>query len=252
MPIKLVQPNWPAPKRVKAFCTTRAGGGSVAPWDSLNLALHVGDNSAQVLQNRQLLATETHLPNPHWLDQIHSTKVITHGSDDTLADGCFAEQENQACIIMTADCLPILLTDEQGTWVAAVHAGWRGLADGILSKAVAKYSGKHSLLAWIGPAISQEFFEVGDDVREEFINKNKTLEKFFKANSNKRWQCDLAAIAEYLLQQLEPSGTSIDVYQSGLCSYDKERDFFSHRRQFHQQGANATTGRMASAIWIEQ
>lgn len=251
MALKLVQPNWPAPDKVKAFSTTRGGGASIAPWDSLNLALHVGDKSEDVDQNRQLLINEAHLPNPHWLDQIHSTKVIQHGSNETSADGCFTSKLNQACIILTADCLPILLTDEQGTWVAAVHAGWRGLADGIIQKAIEQYSGNEKLLAWIGPAISQEFFEVGNDVREQFVYKNNSLESFFKANSNKRWQCDLAAIAQYLLQQLKPSGKSIDVYQSGLCSYDKANDFFSHRRQFHQQGIDATTGRMASAVWIE-
>lgn len=252
MPIKLVQPNWPAPNSVKAFCTTRNGGSSEAPCDSLNLALHVGDKKEHVIKNRQLLEKEANLPNPHWLEQTHSTKVIQHGNDDIIADGCFTTKHNQACIIMTADCLPILLTDTKGTWVAAVHAGWRGLADGIINAAVAQYPGHDGLLAWIGPAISQDYFEVGNEVREHFINKNKSLDVFFKANSKKRWQCDLAGIAQHLLEQIEPPRVSIDVYQSGLCSYENVNDFFSHRRQSHELGAHATTGRMASAIWIEQ
>ncbi|GAA0197024.1 peptidoglycan editing factor PgeF [Kangiella japonica] len=251
MPLKLIQPNWPAPDSVKAFCTTREGGCSEAPWDSLNLALHVGDDYGHVIKNRDLLGKEANLPNPYWLEQIHSTRVIKHGGGDIRADGCFTTKFNQSCIVMTADCLPILLTDAKGTWVAAVHAGWRGLADGIIQEAVAQYSGTDDLLAWIGPAISQEFFEVGDDVREQFTNKNKSLAAFFEANPNNRWQCDLSGIAQYLLSQLESPDRSINIYQSGLCSYKQTNEFFSHRRKTHEQGLGAATGRMASAIWIE-
>lgn len=252
MPTKLIQPNWSAPSSVKALCTTRKGGCSERPWQSLNLALHVGDKKDHVFKNRELLTESSGLPSPHWLEQIHSTIVIQHGSNNSIADGCFTQKSNQACIVMTADCLPILLTDESGSWVAAVHAGWRGLADGIINQAIKQYSGKQRLLAWIGPAISQEFFEVGDEVRTRFVNKNKSLSQFFKLNSNQRWQCDLAAIAKYLLQQLELSERSIKVFQSGLCSYSNPDDFYSHRRETHKHGADATTGRMASAIWIEQ
>ena len=252
MPIKLIQPNWSAPSSVKGFCTTRKGGCSEQPWQSLNLALHVGDNQEHVFKNRELLAKISGLPSPHWLEQVHSTKVIPHDSDNTIADGCFTQKSNQACIVMTADCLPILLTDESGSWVAAVHAGWRGLADGIINQAIEQYSGNHRLLAWIGPAISQEFFEVGDEVRTRFVNKNKDLSCFFEANSNQRWQCDLAGIAQHILEQSKLSAGNIEVFQSGLCSYANPDDFYSHRRETHKHGADATTGRMASAIWIEQ
>ncbi|RDX37544.1 peptidoglycan editing factor PgeF [Kangiella sp. HD9-110m-PIT-SAG07] len=257
MPLKLIQPSWTAPTQVKAFSTTRAGGYSEAPWNSLNLALHVGDKTQTVEQNRERLTHELQIPNPHWLRQTHSTTVVRHSDSAIDADACFTTQPRQTCVVMTADCLPILLCSEVGDWVSAVHAGWRGLANGMIYESVKQYQGDSPLMAWIGPAISQEHFEVGCDVYEEFTSQNTALSRYFKPNDNKTWQCDLASIAQYQLEQLQleqlrSQGKTIQVFQSGLCSYHDSDNFYSHRRASHEQGANATTGRMASVIWIEQ
>jgi YfiH family protein len=212
----------------------------------LNLAQHVEDESRHVEKNRALLASDTEMPQPKWLEQTHSTKVIEHSSDSFDADGCFTRQESATCLVMTADCLPVLLCNQAGDWVAAVHAGWRGLAQGILSKAVKKYSGPSALMGWIGPAISQKQFEVGAEVRQSFISKSNELETYFKATNNQKWLCDLSGLAE---KELKANG--VTVFQSGLCTYSKSEQFYSHRRQTHQFGASATTGRMATAIWIQ-
>jgi len=247
MSLKLLQPRWSAPQNIRAFCTTRVGGFSQEPWDSFNLALHVNDESSAVNENRRLLQESTELPNPRWLTQTHSTKVIEHSTDLIDADGCFTTESKKSCIVMTADCLPVLFCNEEGSWVAAVHAGWRGLVDGILTKAVESYRQPSKLLAWIGPAISQQNFEVGHEVRERFINKSSSLESFFRPKTGQKWFCDMVAIAKHELE-----GLGVDVFESDLCTYHNSQDFFSHRRATHQQGSNAMTGRMASIIWIEQ
>lgn len=246
MSLELIQPNWGAPANVKAFCSTRQFGFSREPWQSLNLALHVGDNAEHVAKNRKKLSQESELPNPKWLNQTHSVRVVRHNEASTDADACFTEQKEQSCIVMTADCLPILLCNQAGSWVAAVHAGWRGLAGGIIANAIEAYSGDSPLLAWIGPAISQANFEVGDEVKQTFLQLDNKLEQYFLLNPAQRWQCDLASIAEVELNRL-----NVSVHQSGLCSYSMADKFYSHRRATHEQGKDATTGRMATAIWFE-
>lgn len=246
MSLPLVSPNWDVPANVKAFCSTRHGGVSETPWDSLNLALHVDDKTTSVEENRLRLEQTTGLPNPKWLKQTHSTRVIQHSFSSNDADGCYSDRLGQACIVMTADCLPILLCNEEGSWVAAIHAGWRGLADDILFNAVQQYKGSSPLIAWIGPAISEKCFEVGAEVRNSFINKNSQLDRYFNANSHQKWQCDLAGIAECELTRY-----GVNVHQSNLCTYSDADNFYSHRRATHQFGNTATTGRMASVIWLE-
>ncbi len=239
--MQLIRPNWPAPNYIRAFSTTRSGGVSTLPFDSMNLAEHVGDDVNSVVENRQRLQRNINHPiNPNWLTQTHSDRVVEYAetSCGVEADGVFSSNKEQVCVVMTADCLPVLLCSRNGDFVAAIHAGWRGLANGILINAVKKYSNPELLMAWIGPAISQQFFEVGSDVRDAFVSTDPKCSNFFIAKNSNKYLADLAAIAEYQLSNL-----GADVYQSGLCSYQNKQDFFSYRRDGH-------TGRMASMIWI--
>src|SRR3989338_243517 len=164
-------PDWPAPAGVKALQTTRQGGVSIVPYDSLNLGSHVGDNPLAVARNRVLL--NTLLPSePVWLEQVHGTHVANADMAGCLpgADACIARQRGSVCAVMTADCLPVLLCDKQGTVVGAVHAGWKGLASGVIETTVlARGAAPPSLMAWLGPAIGQEDFEVGEEVRAAFV-----------------------------------------------------------------------------------
>ncbi|AOE49987.1 peptidoglycan editing factor PgeF [Kangiella sediminilitoris] len=246
MSLSLVRPGWPAPSNIIAFSSTRLGGVSKAPYDSLNLALHVGDSTRDVMDNRKTLIDSEQIPYPQWLNQTHSTNVVQHGVEAEEADGCYTSDKEKACLVMTADCLPVLLCDESGSWVAAVHAGWRGLSQGVLQQAVKKYRGSSRLMAWIGPAISQQRFEVGSDVRESFLRNSPAYKTFFEERGNK-WLCDLPNIAEYILK-----AQSVDVYQCGLCTYDLKERFYSHRRETHNNNSlhGAQTGRMVTAIWI--
>lgn len=248
MSLSVIRPEWPVPSFVQAFTTTRQGGVSEKPFDTLNLALHVGDNPQSVAENRALLVKNTTMPNPCWLAQTHSTRVILHGEPSAEADGCYTTTRNKTCLVMTADCLPVLFANKAGDWVAAVHAGWRGLANGILLETIQKYQQSSPLMAWIGPAICQQHFEVGDDVRAIFIDADLNYKKFFKRHNNK-WLCDLTAIAEYQMKTRD-----VEVYQSDLCTYKREQDFFSHRRASHCQSNKepVQTGRMVTAIWIER
>lgn len=164
-----LKPDWPAPSHVQAICTTRSGGVSIAPFDSLNLGDHVGDDSAAVAHNRQLVAEVLNLPaTPFWLQQVHGIKVARQNVDNLgcPADASVSFKTNEVCVVMTADCLPVLFCDRAGTRVAAAHAGWRGLCDGILEETVrALDCDPAEILAWMGPAIGPQAFEVGDEVR---------------------------------------------------------------------------------------
>lgn len=254
---EFIEPHWPAPSHIKAFSTTRKGGCSKPPYDNLNLALHVHDGSSDVQQNRSLIQRECLFPKTQWLNQTHSTNVACHGdhvdNSNVNADACYTSAKNETCVVLTADCLPILLCNEAGDWVASVHAGWRGLADGIIVNAIQHYAGSASLMAWIGPAISQQYFEIGDEIRALFVNNNNQLEQYFATKPNQKWLCDLSGIAEYQLKRL-----GVNVYTSGYCTYQDKERFFSHRRATHEQALAGSssidlpvhTGRMATAIWI--
>lgn len=238
--IELIQPNWPAPSHIKALTTTRKGGVSGFPFDSLNLGLHVGDDDKKVMTNRELLQKGSNHPPAQWLNQIHSNRVIKYSGSRSLtdADALVTDQADSACAIMTADCLPVLFANSGGSWIAAAHAGWRGLADEVLINTVNQYGQAEPLMAWIGPAISQDCFEVGDDVREVFVDLNGSNQAYFVQNDRGRWQADLAGLAK---RQLENLG--VEVYLSQLCTFKNEQQFFSYRR-------DGQTGRMASMIWI--
>lgn len=241
--MSIIKPAWKLPAHVKAFCSTRIGGVSQPPFDSLNLAQHVGDNLDHVQQNREILVASQQLPSqPCWLEQTHSTTVVTLESEaNRHADAAITRQPDTIAVIMTADCLPILLCNHSGTEVAAVHVGWRGLLDGVVQETLAKMQSPASqLLAWIGPAISQPEFEVGDEVRQAFIEKYDSAQNRFKPNRPGHWLCDLAGLACDLLQRHGLAQT----HRSNLCSYRNEAQYYSYRR-------DGVTGRMASLIWMQ-
>jgi YfiH family protein len=243
--IVFIKPNWPAPANVKALQTTRVGGLSQPPYANLNLGTHVNDDPLTVAINRQLLSP--HLPSePVWVNQVHGTRVVDAAQTDCLedADAAFTTHPDVVCVTMTADCLPVLLCDEAGTVVAAVHAGWRGLCDGVIESAVNKMATDNSkVLAWLGPAIGPQAFEVGDDVRQQFLQKDANAIHAFKPNGNK-WLCDIYTLAK---QRLQRSGIT-QIYGGGVdedfCTLTDEARFFSFRR-------DNVTGRMASLIWLD-
>lgn len=241
--IETIKPSWIAPPGVCAFTTTRTGGVSQAPFDSLNLALHVGDDPAQVARNRELLQRALNLPaEPCWINQTHDTDVVTLESDSSRdADAAITRLPGIVAVVMTADCLPILICNRDGSEVAAVHAGWRGLQAGVVQGALARMkSSTEQLQAWIGPGISRDNFEVGGEVRAAFIDSMQDVESFFTENRKGHWLCDLAGLAEQVLKKQ----CVVDVYRDPGCSFRDDDKFFSYRR-------NTITGRMASLIWIK-
>lgn len=246
MTFPIIKPNWSAPQSVQAFTTSRQGGVSQAPYVSFNLAEHVGDQPEAVAKNRDILQ-QTYAAdlNWSWLNQQHTTNVVHFNQaclGQTPADAVWTDQPNQVCAVMTADCLPILITNQAASLVAAVHAGWRGLADGIIARTLDVLPEHPSnLIAWIGPAISQAHFEVGQDVVEAFAVQEPSLGHFFKPSRTEsaKFYADLAGIADYRLKQLGVE----QVFLSGRCSYSEPAEFYSYRR-------DGQTGRMASVIWL--
>ncbi|HSI43393.1 MAG TPA: peptidoglycan editing factor PgeF [Methylotenera sp.] len=239
-----ITPNWPAPPNVKAMQTTRIGGVSQGAYTSLNLGEHVKDDPLAVAHNRQLLSP--YLPSePVWMNQVHGVEVIDAAKSGCLenADGAFTTHTDVVCVTMTADCLPVLLCDKAGTVIAAVHAGWRGLCDGVIKSAIAKMPAKpENILAWLGPAIGPNAFEVGDDVREQFLQKDAQANSAFKPHGDK-WLCDIYTLAKQRLVSTGVKGIYGGSVNEEFCTYTDETRFFSFRRD------NAT-GRMASLIWL--
>lgn len=245
MSVNWLHADWPAPPSIVAGVTTRVGGASVGKYASLNLAAHVGDVPERVCRNRSQFVAMCGLPGePRWLDQVHGTRVVhvealSAGNGAPEADAIIAERGDVVCAVMTADCLPILLCSMDGLEIAAVHGGWRGLANGIIEATVESMSNpSNSLIAWLGPAISQAAFEVGNDVRDAFLNDNMDAGGWFAANQYGRWQADLCGLAR---QRLATAGVT-EVYGGGLCTYGDEERFFSYRR-------DGQCGRMASFIF---
>lgn len=241
----MLKPDWALPANISAITSTRNGGFSTGPYKGLNLGNHVGDDPELVEKNRKWLVEQHFLPTqPVWLNQTHSTKVVTvdKWTPEALdADGIFTATPGIVCSIMTADCLPILLANKQGTEVAAVHAGWRGLADGILKNALDFFSNPDDVIGWVGPAISQQFFEVGKEVVEHFVELDSNSIVAFepKQDAAGKWMGNLPLIAKQKLLQFGVS----DVVLSDLCTYTDKDQFFSYRR-------DGQTGRQASFIWI--
>ncbi|AIW13153.1 peptidoglycan editing factor PgeF [Vibrio tubiashii] len=239
----LIVPNWPVAKQIKALASTRCDGFSTGVYQGLNLGTHVGDELAKVEQNRQWLTEQANMPSaPVWLNQTHSTVVeeVNAPTRQVLnADGVFTSTTNVVCSAMTADCLPVLLTNVQGTQVAAVHAGWRGLASGIVENAVEKFDGE--VMAWIGPAIGAQVFEVGKDVVDAFVSvEAKAMAAFIPRKQEGKW---LADMNQLVTQRLQRAGVN-QVYYSELCTFEDAERFYSYRR-------DGVTGRQATFIWIE-
>lgn len=247
--MNLLIPDWPAPAHIRAATTTREGGVSQPPFDSFNLGGHVGDEPAAVAANRQRLVETLALPSePYWLSQVHGTTVADLDSEPgglPEADASTTTKADTVCAVLTADCLPVLFCDQAGTQVAAAHAGWRGLAAGMLETTVASFAAPPELIfAWFGPAIGPQAFEVGDEVRQVFVDADPVSAEAFvavKSDSNeKKWLADVYQLAQ---QRLVRVGVTA-VYGGGRCTFIEADSFYSFRR-------DGKTGRMASLVWIE-
>ena len=239
-----LEADWSAPPWVRAISTTRRGGTSRGPYAGLNLGDHVGDDATCVAANRERLRLGLGLPAaPHWLRQVHGCAVaLAHEpAADCEADAMVARGPGQVCAVLTADCLPILLCDRAGTRVAAVHAGWRGLAAGVIEAALARLGAPpESLLAWLGPAIGPGAFEVGAEVRACFLAGDGQAAAAFVPLGQGQWLADLPLLAHHRLAKLGVR----DVRGAGLCTFQDAGRFYSYRR-------DGVTGRMASLVWIE-
>jgi YfiH family protein len=236
-------PQWPAPQRVRAAFTLRSGGVSPPPFDSLNVGVHVGDAPEAVRENRRRVREQLHLPaEPAWVEQVHGTHVIDLDAPAAAtADALFARQARRVCVVQVADCLPVLLAARDGSCVAAVHAGWRGLAAGVLEATLARLATRPAqLMAWLGPAIGVQHFEVGSEVRDAFIARDPGATDAFIANPRGRWQCDLAGLAR---RRLGAAGITA-VFGGQWCTYADPLRFFSYRR-------DGQCGRMAALIWLD-
>jgi hypothetical protein len=241
---RLLKPDWPCPPGVHACSSTRQGGISLPPYDSLNLGLHVDDDPHAVATNRQRLQAMAGLPaEPLWLEQVHGTRVVDakNWQNGGEADAIFSRHSGQVCAIMTADCLPVLFCDRRGQQVAAAHAGWRGLLNGILQQTVEQFDGPRSdIIAWLGPAIGPQQFEVGTEVYAAFCERYPEAEAAFKHVDETHCLADIYLLARQQLSQLGIRA----VYGGKHCTVTEESLFFSYRR-------DGVTGRMASLIWIE-
>jgi YfiH family protein len=236
--------EWDAPDRVKAGVTTRIGGCSYSPFTSLNLATHVGDDGGAVTRNRQHISATLALPSePVWLDQIHGDRLISaENSANKTADGIYTDQAGVVCVIMTADCVPVMLCNEEGSLVAAVHIGWKGLCAGILDNALRLFKDRPAgLHVWIGPHIGSRNYEVGNDVRDACLAKDPELVKAFEPNPRGRWQANLEGMIRH---QLHMHGSK-HIASANRCTFAESDLFYSYRR-------DGQTGRMASMIWIER
>ena len=249
--IVLIEPQWPAPDSVRAAVTTRRGGMSTGCWQGLNLGTHVGDEHTAVVANRQTIRESLSLPSePIWLNQVHGTQVVEVTAEtDHLptADASISRHAGTVCAVMTADCLPLLLCDQQGKEWAAVHCGWRGLCDGLVQKAVSRFkAAPEQLLAWMGPAIGQASFQVGQEVRDAFTAaapslaiSDKLSQAFIEDSSAPdRYLADLYSITHTLLNAANVTA----VYGGGFDTYTDAERFYSYRR-------DGQTGRFATLIW---
>lgn len=267
-----ISPRWPAPTTVRAVCTTRAGGASAPPYDRLNLGDHVGDQPAAVQANRRTLAAGLGV-RPVFLRQVHGTQVLglsPQTPDGAQADGCLTTQRGLACTIMVADCLPVLFTDVQGRAVAAAHAGWRGLAGvdaqgaaagpGVLEATLdafcaASGAAAAEVLAWLGPCIGPDAFEVGPEVKTAFEAHDARASAMFRplagrvagnagnAGSAEKWLADLPGLARQRLQALGVAQVDGNDGSAPWCTVSNASRFFSHRR-------DRVSGRLAACIWL--
>ena len=235
--------DWPAPKHVRAGTSIRLGGHSKTPYDALNLAQHVGDDPVDVKKNRETLSNYLNLQSdPIWLNQTHRSNIISIDAppENREADGSFATKKNKVCSILTADCVPILFSNKSGTKIAAIHAGWKGICNGIIEDAITVFSDPESVLVWIGPCISSKHYEVSNDVYNSCLSHSTSLKNAFNQVNINHWHCDLAKIVKIILKK---AGIGA-IYECKLCTYNMNELFFSYRRQ-------NKTGRTTSMIWME-
>ncbi|MFW2374309.1 MAG: peptidoglycan editing factor PgeF [Gammaproteobacteria bacterium] len=241
---EFLMPDWPAPANIHAYSSTRGEGFSEPPFDSFNLASHVGDHEADVLRNRQQLFQQLNLPvEPLWLEQVHGIGVleVATGNAACVGDAAFAQEASQVCAVMTADCLPVLFCDRQGQTVAAAHAGWRGLLAGVLESTLdAMACETEDILAWMGPAIGPDNFEVGEEVYQAFVQQSADSAAAFKAHRPGHYLADIYQLARLRLQS---RGVN-QIYGGDRCTFQEQDRFFSFRRE-------GQTGRMVSLIWRE-
>ena len=243
---EFITPDWPAPANVKALVTTRVGGPCKAPYDAFNVGDYVGDHLADVAECRRQLSFHAGRARFHWLAQVHSATVVGPELDDGVeADASISRQVGEACVVMTADCLPVVMCDRDGTCISAVHAGWKGLLNGVIEASVREMNvSPGELMAWFGPAIGQCCFEVGAEVRSAFIAKLPQAAKAFipsPHHSGERYMADMYLLAR---QRLEAIGVS-DIHGGGDCTCCDVGRFYSYRRDGEK------TGRMATAIWFD-
>jgi len=235
-----IEPDWSVKSNIHAAVTLREGGLSKGDFQSLNPALHVNDNSETVLANRKKISQMLNLPsNPIWLEQVHSNRVIKIDKNTAVqqADASYTDQAGVVSVVMTADCLPVLLASSDGTEIAAVHAGWRGLLAGVIANTVAMFK-SDNVIAWLGPAIGPDCFEVGGEVKESFVAKSKDFASAFKQTSEEKYLADI-----YQLARLELATLGItQVYGGDFCTVTDKQRFYSYRR-------DGETGRMATLIW---
>lgn len=247
-------PDWPAPAGVRALCTTREGGASAAPFDSFNLGDHVRDDPAAVAANRQRLATAVAPARPVFLQQVHGVGVVVLNpatADGTVADAAVVSGPGVAATIMVADCLPVLLAHRSGRAVAAAHAGWRGLAGGVLEAAVLalrESAGQGDTVAWLGPAIGPTAFEVGDEVRVAFMQHDAAAGRFFMPTGTLgKWLADLPGLARQRLKAAGVASVHGNDGSADWCTVGQPSRFFSHRRDAARLGS---TGRFAACVWL--
>jgi len=239
---EFLRPDWDAPANVRAVMTTRRGGVSRGPWDSFNLATHVGDDSGAVAANRHRLRHALGLPaEPAWLEQVHGNAVaVPEREDSGPADAAVTFMPGHVCAVLVADCLPVFLAGRSGDRVGIAHAGWRGLAGGVIEAAVAALDcDPASLVAWLGPSIGPDAFEVGDDVRAAFVDRDPGAAGAFRQGQGDRFLADLPALARRRLAALGVAR----VRGGGTCTHADAGRFYSYRR-------DGATGRMAALAWL--
>ncbi len=240
--IEIITADWPAPRGIIAGTTTRVGGISTGACATLNLGAHVGDAPRNVTENRRRFLGQCQLPaEPSWLRQVHGTNIAVDPDPgyEPAADAILSRSADKVCVVLTADCLPVLMTSSDGSEIAAAHAGWRGLCNGVLETTVAAFRSRPGdILAWLGPAISQENFEVGEEVRQAFIARDKAATDCFVPNARGRWQADLYGLAR---RRLTAAGV-LQIHGGQCCTYADSGRFFSYRR-------DGECGRMASFVF---
>jgi YfiH family protein len=241
-----ITPDWPAPPNVRAVCTTRAGGVSQGAYESLNLGNHVGDDPARVARNRAIVGEAIGV-RPVYMEQVHGVDVAAldaESRDGVRADGCVTDQKGLACTIMVADCLPVLFAAQDGSRVGAAHAGWRGLCGGAIEATARSVSAQpSSLVAWLGPCIGPDAFEVGDEVKSAFAERDPQSARHFRADREGKWLADLPALARMRLQQLRITSIHGNDGTREWCTVSNPSRFFSHRR-------DRVSGRFAAAVWL--